>query len=369
MNLTKKSNTQMSEKEYRDIKGSLNYSAIRVYLSSRTKFYKQFILNEVQEDEQSAESIIGSIAHVKMADREGEFDSKYVLASAKEPTGQMMTLVQNLYKIARRSMTAELVQTREFEQLFLDAVQETKYGANLEVIAFKGKELPKILEMFTETDKNGCCPEKYYQELLNHTGKQVVTISQITGAERAVEILKNHQYTRDIVAIQTGGDIEVWNELPILWKWRHVPCKSMIDKLVIDHQKKTVSIYDWKFTWDENFTYSYIKNKYWLQVGMYHMAVLHWMLEEHSMKDYTLNPMCYVICDPVGNSAPLVYQLTNKDTMAAVHGFTVRGIKYPGVEEVLEDIDYHVESAVWNSPVQAQKNNGQMSINIQYENQ
>lgn len=369
MQLSKRiESSRISEQQYRDIKQALNYSAIRIYVSSRYRFFKEFILGETRQEEMSLESLIGSMAHVILAQKDGEFDSKYVMASVKEPAGQMMELVQSLYKYTVAGMDESGKQTRQFEQLFLDAIQETKYDYDLKEKAFKGKTVEQIVALFTETDKKGCCPELFYKELCANTGKQTVTISQITAAEKAVEMLRQHPFTQQIVNLQTGDNIEVFNELPILWKWEDVPCKSLIDKLIIDHENKLVMPVDWKFTWDENFSYSYVKNKYWLQVGMYNAAVYYW-LQEHGLEHYKLAPMQYVICDPVGNTAPLVYQLSEEDVMKAMDGFTIRQVKYPGVVEVLANIQYGLEHSVWNCSPEAHRNNGQVTLRVQYDNQ
>lgn len=367
MNLDKiQVKNQMNEQEYRNLRDRLSYSNLKTYAQNRTKFFKECILGQIPGKESSVATIVGDITHVLLADKDGEFDNKFHIATAIEPKGQMLDLVNNLYKRALRSLVDGKI-TESFEVIFADAVQYTKYDHDLKEIAFKGKNLEKIVEIFSTPDKDGILPELYYKELLACTGKQVVSLNNIQSAEKLAEQLKTHKYTRDIVNLKTSDDVEVFNELVILYEIDGVLYRSMIDKLVVDHKKKLITPYDYKTTWsnEEGFQYNYIKNLYSLQVGLYDMAIYHWK-RKHGI-EYKVEGMRYIACDTTGNNAPVVYKLSQKDIEMAKHGFSIRGKRYPGVLEIQRAIQWHLSTGNWQTTEEIHRNNGVMDLGIVYD--
>lgn len=350
----------ITEGQYRQLKDRLSYSNLKTYATNRTKFYKECVLGEIREQEQTVATLIGDITHTLLSGQ--EFDDKFVIATATEPTGQMLDLVNALYKITLKSINSEGVQTEQFETLFIDAVNEVKYDRDLKEVKFKGKSVEKIVEMFSGTDS-----EIFYKEKLSCIGKTLVSINNIQSAERLAEQLKTHPYSCDIANIQTGGDIEVFTELIILYEIDGVGYRSMVDKLVVDHSKKTITPYDWKCTWsnEEGFEYNYLKNLYSIQAGLYDMAIWHWK-REHGL-EYKVNPMTYIAADTTSNNAPVVYKLTAQDIEMAKHGYKVRGKYYPGVLELLDNIKWHVETGIWNTSKKIYESKGVVGLEIDYE--
>lgn len=358
---------QIGEQQYRKLLDRLSYSNLKTYATNRIKFYKECILGYGSEKESSVSTIVGDICHVLLAEQEGEFDNKFHIASAIEPTGQVGELVEALYRRALRSLDENGVQRDQFEVLFTDAVNSVKYDYDMKEVKFVGKNLEKILALFTEPDKKGAVGELYYKEKMACTGKQVVTVGQIQAAEKLVEQLKTHEYTRDIVNLKTGGDVEVFNELVILYEVDGVLYRSMVDKMVVDHSKKLITPWDYKTTWsnEEGFQYNYLKNLYSIQIGLYDIAIWHWK-REHGY-DYKVEAMRYIAADTTGNNAPVVYKLNANDIEMAKHGYSVRGKRYPGVLELMKSIQWHVESGNWSTTEEIHKNNGIMELGIVYD--
>lgn len=358
---------QMPEREYRNLRDRLSYSNLKTYATNRTKFVKECILGQISDKESTVSTIVGDICHVLLAEQEGEFDNKFHIASAIEPTGQVGELVEALYRRALKSLDENGVQRDQFEVLFTDAVNTVKYDYDMKEVKFVGKNLEKILALFTEPDKKGAVGELYYKEKMACTGKQVVSVSHIQSAEKLAEQLRTHEYTKDIVNLKTGGDIEVFNELVILYEIDGVLYRSMIDKLVVDHGKKLITPYDYKCTWsnEDGFQYNYIKNMYWLQIGLYDMAIWHWK-REHGL-EYKVEGMRYIACDTTGNNAPVIYRLNAQDIEMAKHGFTLRGKRYPGVIELQKAIQWHVNTGNWTTTEEIDRNKGIMELGIAYD--
>lgn len=371
MILTKKiSENKVTEQVYRTLKERLSYSDLRLYATNRYRFMKERILNEPREQEQTVATLIGDICHVLLSGTEGEFDRKFCISSVAEPTGQVLELCHALYKVDQRYRSTDGTQSQQFETLFKEAVDSIKYDRDLKEVMFKGKNMEKILQLFTEPDKKGACGELFYREMLANTGKTVVSINNITTAEKVVEQLKSHPYTSEIINKRSDEQYEVFNEQVILYNYGNIGYRSMLDKIIVNHKAKKVMMYDYKITWsnEEGFAYSYLKNMYYLQAALYHYSVGQWIIE-HNLEGYTAEPMIYIAADVTATSAPVIYKLTEEDIIRGINGFTIGKKKYPGVTEIHQAIQWHLNEGDWTTTSEIRENCGVMLLNIQYENQ
>jgi hypothetical protein len=254
------------------------------------------------------------------------------------------------------------VQSDSFLTLFGDAVQKVKYDEAGKEVKFKGKDLEKILVMFEGSDA-----ELYYKELLLTIGKSPVSVSLITKAEQIVSKLRGHSYTYEYANARSEKGIDVFNELTIQFKIGLIPYKSMIDKTIVDHEKKTIQPIDWKTSWDsEEPQRAYLKFGYYIQAGLYDSALGYWRIQ-HGLTDYEILPMIYIFCDTTGFADPTVLKLTKADLDAAWKGFSVRGYRYRGLNELIGDIAWHVETGIWSTSFEMCLNKGVVKLHIDYD--
>ena len=359
MELSKKmESSNLSEKEYRSLKDRLSYSALKTFDNDRAKFYREFILGEARRDSESASTLLGSLVHCLLADQ--PFNEKFHMISTLEPKGQMKDLTDALFRRTLKSMVDGVI-TEKFEVLFMDAFQEVKFDASGKEVAFKGKDLDKVLTMF-EGDA-----EIYFKELLQTIGKSVVTVSLVTKAEQLVEKLRGHSYTYEYANARTTKDVTVFNELPILFEINGVPYKSMIDKVIVDHVNRIITPLDWKTSWDnEEPQKAYLKFGYYLQAGLYDYALRQWK-NEHELDGYTIVPMTYIFCDTSGFADPVVLGLSNEDIFNAWNGFKLRGYEYRGLQDLMEDVAWHVDTGNWATSRAIFNANGRIQLALNYE--
>lgn len=359
----------ITDKTYHGMKDHLNASAIREFYNDRYKFYKKYILGETIVEKKSTETIIGDMVHALLAEN-GDYDSKFTMASVREPSGQMMELVQALYNRTLKSRDGDGAITEPFSNLFQDAVNYVKYDYDGTEIAFKGKTLEKIVELFTTADKkSGAVGELYYKELLANTGKTVITESQGIRAEKTYQRLKEHPYTSSIVNMRTEG-VDVYKEEVILFEIQGIgKCRAKLDLIHVDHNSKTIQPYDYKCTWtaEDGLEYSYLKNMYYIPAAFYHVALVKW-IENTELKDYKVLPMIYIAIDPAGDGDPILYPLTIQDLGYAYNGFTLQtGRRYKGVKELLHEIEWHIGSGIWSRSYESNINNGIVPLNVNYK--
>ncbi len=143
--------------------------------------------------------------------------------------------------------------------------------------------------------------------------------------------------------------------------------RGMIDRVIIDHDNKTITPVDIKSSWDiESFDYSYLKNCYYIQAAMYKLCIEAWAAQQ-GIEDYQIKPMKFLSCDTTGYMKSLTYTLTNEDIVAATEGFRVRGKEYIGLKQALNEIQFGITTGMWNISKKAVENNGHLSLEILYE--
>lgn len=350
---------QLSEKDYRGLKDVLSYSAIKSFDTDREKFYREFVLGNPRKESESTATLLGSLVHCFLAEQ--KFEDKFHMLSAIEPSGQMKELADALFARTLIGLV-DGVQSDSFLTVFGDAVQKVKYDEAGKEVKFKGKDLEKILVMFEGSDA-----ELYYKELLLTIGKSPVSVSLITKAEQIVSKLRGHSYTYEYANARSQKGIDVFNELTIQFKIGEVLYKSMIDKTIVDHENKTIQPIDWKTSWDsEEPQRAYLKFGYYIQAGLYDYALRQWAVE-HNLSDYEILPMIYIFCDTTGFADPTVLKLTKADLDAAWKGFSVRGYRYRGIAELINDIAWHVESGIWSTSYEMHLNKGVVKLDIDYD--
>lgn len=339
---------EWSEKEYRACKLD-SFSSIKGFLEDRNKYYKKYVLgNKVNEDDESTNVNlrIGSLVDCLLFSPE-VVDEKFVTTSSIVPKKQMMDFVQNLYKRTLINTTEEGVVTRNLSDLIEDAYNDTKYDKG-ELVAFKAKTLEKLKEEFI-VKKIGY---DYYIDLRNRGDKFVITMEELQNAQKTVDILKNHKYTKKILE---GKGYTIYNQLILVGKYRDLDIKCMIDRVMVDEEKKIVYSYDLKTTWNvDDFDYNYLKYKYYLQCALYTE-----MLREY-FSDYTVYPMRFIVTDKIGYMDPIIYYTTEEHIQQGKEGFNGNR----GLISAVEDIKYHKQTGIWTSSAEVQRQHGTKQIKL-----
>lgn len=352
---------------YRAI-NALNCSMIKLFDKDPVKFYEQFKLGKTRKEEKSTALIIGDLVDFYILDCKGDeqefenrFDEKFALFEESKGTGQVFVLADILYKIAKSNTNEEGVITAEFSDMFAQAAEKVRALGK-----YSKKTDDKILEDF---NKNG---STYYQTLIDNTGKTVVEVSLLDKARIVARNLIEDPFTKDLFT--DSEHIEYFPKFPVEWIYRcadgtEIICKSEIDVLRIDHKKKIIYVKDLKTTYDnENFEMTYLKHRYDLQAAFYHIAIKSWAQTEN-MTEYSIIPMEFIVGDTSANNRrPIRYRLSILDLKNAMGGFYLNGVRYKGINQIIEEIHWAEQNNIWNASKEVIDNHGIMRINLKYEN-
>jgi hypothetical protein len=323
-------------------------SSLKEFSMNRKKYHKKYVLGEKTEDEDSKASITGRLVETLLME-EHLFDEKFhmsIVTSA--PTALMLEFVEALYKHTAECTTEDGRVTRTFEELAMDAYKDSGFKIKFDA----------VLSKFIGSDA-----EVYYEEsrVVRSKGLTVVTAEDITNANRIVEELRNNPITSDIVNKVNSGRWTVYNQLQAEgYTVNGHKFKSMMDKVIVDHTNKTVQVYDLKCTWSvENFYEEYyLYRRAYIQAYLYFYAAKWWF---ENLGYTTLDPI-FIVCDSTNYMSPLLYQTTMDSMINAKKGFEHKGKKYPGVDSLIEDLDWAIENDIWNISRENYINNGVVKL-------
>lgn len=340
----------MTEKEYRALEID-SYSSLKVFIEDRKKYYKKFVLREPVREEESDEMRFGSLVDCLLFTPE-EFDNRYAMSVSKVPSGQWGKLMDELWAVTLANLNANGEVTKEVEDMLEEAYNNVKYDRRTgEAVAFKRESLEKVKEKFPGSEA-----EMYYRQLRESHGKTILDLSELETAQAVVQELRTNEFTKDIINLVNDKRYEVYNQFPIIGEVDGsitgtvgYKLKCLIDKLVIDHERKIIYIYDLKTAWDNerSFIYNYRKYKYYIQLAVYFYLVVEWKKKQPKLKDYAVMYPRFIVAESSNYKAPLVYYTDISNFNQGMRGFIYQDEYHPGVIRAIRDLAWHRETGIW----------------------
>ena len=313
-------------------------SSLKEFSMDKKKYHRRYILGEKTEDKDTQAATTGRVVETLLLEPE-EFDNRFHMSScAKAPTGLMLDFVNALYSHTASATNEHGQITRNFEDIAKDAYVDSGFKIKFDA----------VLAKFAGSDA-----EVYYNELriVKAKGLTVITTEDVTNAERIVTELKTNSTTAEIVNLTNSARWEVFNQFQIEgYKVDDMEFKSMFDKLVIDHNNKTVQVYDLKCVWAvENFYEEYyLYRRAYIQAYLYFWAASYFRESIEELEGYKVLPPKFIVCDSTNYMHPLIYTLDYDDLEDAYKGFEHKGRRYPGVKELIIDLRWAIDNDVWN---------------------
>ena len=325
-----------TEKEYRAVPMDSS-SSLKEFSVDRKKYHKKYILEEKVEDDENKAAVMGRVVETLLLEPE-LFESRFHMSTCEgAPTGLMNDFVEALYKRTVEATDVFGKVARSFEDISKDAYVDSGFKIKYEAVMnkFVGSEA-----------------ETYYDEIrvVRAKGLTVVTANDMNNAERIVAELRNNFVTRDVVNLVKSARYDVYNQYQVEgFDVLGLQCKGMMDKIVVDHELKTLQIYDLKCTWSvENFYEEYyLYRRAYIQAYVYYLGGLQ-ILDDLGIPEYKLEYPKFIVCDSTSYMNPLIYTLSFEDLGEAMTGFTHKGRNYPGVNQIVEDLKWAKETDTWN---------------------
>lgn len=345
-------NRNGSEQAYREITLDSS-SSLKDFALDRRKYYRKYIINEDVKEEDNQASIMGRLVETLLLEPELFDDRFHMSACVNTPTGLGLAFVEALYQFTTEATDENGNVTRTFEDISRDAYEKAGYKLPYET----------VINKFIGSDS-----EIYYNEIrtVRANNLTVVTADDVTNAERVVEGLKINEFTSDIVNLVNSKRYEVRNQFQVEgYDIDGHKFKSMIDKVVIDHFKRTVQIYDLKCVWAVEGFYNeyYLYRRAYIQAYLYYRAIKSLTEDvESEYYEYTVEPTRFIVCDSINYYAPLIYELSHDDLKDAYEGFEYKGRQYPGVKQLISDLQWALDNSIWNISRENYENKGRVKF-------
>jgi hypothetical protein len=344
--------TAKTEAQYRAVEMDSS-SSLKDFSQDRKKYYKKYVLGEKVEDKDSSAANMGRIVETLLMEPH-LFDDKFYMSSCTStPTGLMLDFVEALYKHTRDATDENGIVKTPMNELLEAAYRDSGFKIKYEAVISK----------FIGSDA-----EIYYNEIRTVRSKNltVVNTMEISIAEKIVEQLRINTTTAPIVNLTNSSRYEIIDQMQVEgYTIDGHKFKSMLDKVVIDHDKKIVQPYDLKCTWSvENFYEEYyLYRRAYIQAYLYYHAMLKLVDDpESSCYGYVVEYLKFIVCDSTNYYQPLIYTLDIDDMGDAYHGFVHKGRTYPGVGDLIAALSWCVTTGTWTISHKNYLSNGVVNI-------
>lgn len=188
--------------------------------------------------------------------------------------------------------------------------------------------------------------KSYIKWLRNKSGEQkTMTWSEFNGLKLTKENVLLHKKAKELLYNEESPNAEYYNEFHINWEYktksgRVLKCKSLLDRLIIDHENKTIKLIDLKTTADvNNFSKSFKEYDYAMQMAYYWSAVYWYMTYERKIDVSDWKNETYIIA--VRNNTDYscrVFSVNDEIILS----------KTTKIEQILSEIDWHFTNNLWD---------------------
>jgi hypothetical protein len=319
------------------------FNGIQSYLANKESLAKT---EKYFEDKEHF--LIGKAVDIIMSFGQEGFDATYHVSSAEEkPSDTMMKVLHmTLQKV-------EALSPSEIYPLGYEGYNSFIHDA-LNTVTTKGdKGETKVgyymnrakMDWLVDGRMNDVLGKKecidYWKDMVQGRGKQVISSNEKAIIDLVTNSWLTHPHTSDLF-IEDVNIIQIY-QYPVYFMLDGVWCKGLIDKIDIDTEKKTITIFDLKtmrgFTL--NFPRVIRSRRYDLQLSFYHRGLCQGLkalsdFTSLDVTDYTVtNPVCIV--ESTNNPGlPMQFELSDSLLLIGQRGDD----RLSGYEQLLEEYQY-----------------------------
>lgn len=350
----------MQPVEYREVR-AFSQSSLKLLDFNVNKFYKEeylWVIGQIdtRKDESTPAMGLGSMVDVLSTGKEGDYENEYKAVEC--------VLQPQLREYIEEFVRLETTWGHGGFEDWADKIGMQAYSN----VGIKQSKYDTIKARFQAEGLT------YYNELkkAKASGKIIVTKEKDDYAKLLYKGLCEDEFTGPIITQETDTqsfltvDIVVYNQLAIYFEAYGLKFKALLDKVIVDHIKKTISPYDIKTTSSSDFTEAFGKYRYDIQGAFYTDALHHWM-KENGMKDYEIKPFTFIVAFTNEKGiGPQLWQMCNRDYHVGRFGIYEARVKIwirKGYQTLIKDLEWHIKENKWKYPLEVYKNNGIRMLN------
>jgi len=266
------------------------------------------------------------------------FDEKYHISNFNEPTASLGLLCKIILTNFVKIPSIEVIE---------NIIKINDLWSNI-------KDSNKLKEKFNNDEFWG-----YLNDKFKSIDKVVVTKEELEKAKEIVEVLRTHNFSKDLFS----SELEQLYQYSFKIKIKQFFFRGIIDIISIDHKNKVIYFKDLKTGAgpSSEFSTSFIKYRYYLQEAVYKQA-FNEICNELKLENYTLAPFEFIYIG-LNERIPVSYIITPHWSNCALNGFkTTSGYKYKGLYELIDEIYFHWKNQIYDLPMNIYINNGKINL-------
>lgn len=312
--------------EYRELKHHINYSLLSGIFSNPyfVKFPSPNFTDSMKR---------GDATDILLLTPE-KFNKKYIVSDVKQPSGQVLKLAEECFE-------------KNVDNIF--DIKDIANQENLGKYFGNTKDLEK-----REKNWNNDLFFDYLKFLKSSKNKIIITIEEHEDVQQAVNILKEHLFTKNIFNSDNG--LTHYNQLAVGFKYKGFRYKILLDKVIVDHKNKIVYPFDLKTQGDSLFSFrrKIKKYRYDIQSSLYKHG-LQQLFIDYEIKDF--KDIVYSFLE----KKPLIYNMSYYHDISR-DGYVHDKNFYKGWLQLSSDFKWHVKTDLWEYPKEVYDNNGEVYI-------
>jgi len=308
--------------DYHSLTGYVSNSSLNI-LRKSVRLFKKYVNGEYKEKTKSYHDE-GTVIHMALLEAE-RYKTDVVVMDYSTPKSPK-----------QKQFCEDFIEFRRNKKKVKDSYLEA-YKNNYLTYADEDKWVPKAETLYKEL-------KPYIKYLVTSQNKLVISTKIRSNIEDIKNEVKVHQMASKLLLDPSivGDDILRFNELQILWEWKGVKCKSMLDRVLIDKENKKISIVDLKTTFNiAEFKESFKKYGYARQLAFYSLA-LYANIEEiaditkEELEDYELEFL--IVAIDKGTAEIRVFPIKKETANTALSE----------IKELLSKTKWHFDNKKWD---------------------
>lgn len=183
----------------------------------------------------------------------------------------------------------------------------------------------------------------YIEYLKENDNRKVITGADLNMLKAIKSNINNHKKAKELLT--NNPELENHNEFHINWEYKKdntiVPCKSLLDRVIIDIFNKKITIIDLKTTANVyNFKHSVEEFDYYRQIAFYILAIMWYLLDLGITDAEDFDIEAYIIAiQNNGKYEVRVFDMLNEQELIDRKNL---------IANTLSEISYHYQTGNWD---------------------
>ena len=311
-------------KEYYKVKRVSNSSLS--WFQNSPKYFKLMFDKEISEKTESYFEK-GEQIHQYILEPE-EFDKNYIFLDYETPkSAQQKQFCESFGSYKKGTKEEKLI--RAYKEAYTTKESDEK-------VLEKATQLAKTYDSFIKYIKIA----PMYTSILSNSMRNQLNESRTSLLEHVKG--KELMYNEDNSLFGNTPELFIQNEFQIFWTFPNgVECKSMIDRIVIDHKNKKIALIDLKTSSHlPEFKDKFKEYRYYRQLAFYWLAI-HWYfknnLTDKNIAEYQKET--YVVA--IGTKDPIevkVFEITDQSLTEGLNE----------IDQIMRELDWHFKENKWD---------------------